>query len=140
MPIPAPVLVGCWFFALKAADKPASRNLWAPRDLDTVSIRNRRTAIRRRLSDSRDRFLKICRPAVKGRKRFHADGNADCASYPIRAEGGIFGVAAFANNDLPETLMARMDNALYRAKATGRNRVELSTPPAAASPSLQPTV
>ncbi len=61
MPIPVSDLVGCRDFALKAAGEPSSGRLWVPRDLVTVSIRNRRTAIRRRLSDSRDRFLKIMR-------------------------------------------------------------------------------
>lgn len=37
-----------------------------------------------------------------------------------------FGVAAFREGDSPESLLKRADEALYRAKAAGRNRVEVS--------------
>jgi diguanylate cyclase (GGDEF)-like protein len=37
-----------------------------------------------------------------------------------------FGVAQASTEDDADSLMARVDNALYRAKLNGRNRVELS--------------
>jgi diguanylate cyclase (GGDEF)-like protein len=39
-----------------------------------------------------------------------------------------FGVAEFVEGDTMESLITRADNALYRAKINGRNRVELSLP------------
>ena len=42
-----------------------------------------------------------------------------------------FGVAQYVYGDTPETLISRADNALYRAKLTGRNLVQLASPPIA---------
>jgi diguanylate cyclase (GGDEF)-like protein len=39
-----------------------------------------------------------------------------------------FGVAQYCPDDTAETLLARTDNAVYRAKLNGRNRVALSVP------------
>ena len=39
-----------------------------------------------------------------------------------------FGVAECAIGDTPDSLIARVDNALYRAKLNGRNRVEIDAP------------
>ncbi|ABD87761.1 GGDEF domain-containing protein [Rhodopseudomonas palustris] len=50
-----------------------------------------------------------------------------------------FGVAECVLGDTPESLLARVDNALYRAKMNGRNRVELAPPPLTEAPALAPT-
>ncbi|MBB5048210.1 diguanylate cyclase (GGDEF)-like protein [Rhodopseudomonas rhenobacensis] len=50
-----------------------------------------------------------------------------------------FGVAECVPGDTPESLLARVDNALYRAKMNGRNRVELASAPLAESPLLAPS-
>ncbi|HEY0328933.1 MAG TPA: diguanylate cyclase [Rhodopseudomonas sp.] len=49
-----------------------------------------------------------------------------------------FGVAECVLGDVPEVLLARVDNALYRAKMNGRNRVEAARPPLADAPELAP--
>jgi diguanylate cyclase (GGDEF)-like protein len=57
---------------------------------------------------------------------FDIVGNVTCS----------FGVAECADGDTAETLIARADDALYRAKVKGRNRVETIAQPADASPGL----
>jgi PleD family two-component response regulator len=50
-----------------------------------------------------------------------------------------FGVAQFEEGDTPDSLIARADDALYRAKINGRNMVEFAQQqPAVVSPALQP--
>jgi diguanylate cyclase (GGDEF)-like protein len=57
--------------------------------------------------------LDVCRTA------FDVVGSVTCS----------FGVAAFAQGDTAATLIARADDALYRAKVKGRNRVEWADRP-----------
>ena len=49
-----------------------------------------------------------------------------------------FGVAQFEDSDTPETFIARADEALYRAKINGRNRIDLAPRPAVVKPELEP--
>ena len=49
-----------------------------------------------------------------------------------------FGVAEFQDGDTAETLLARADDALYRAKSNGRNRIELADQSPAPGTSIAP--
>ena len=57
---------------------------------------------------------------------FHMVGKVTCS----------FGVAEYTAGDTGAALVARADEALYRAKISGRNRVELAPPPKATKPSF----
>jgi diguanylate cyclase (GGDEF)-like protein len=60
------------------------------------------------------------------RTEFDAVGHITCS----------FGVAECMVGDTPDRMIARADDALYRAKMNGRDRVELAPPPMVDSPSL----
>jgi diguanylate cyclase (GGDEF)-like protein len=61
---------------------------------------------------------------------FDIVGNVTCS----------FGVAEWAEGDTAETLIARADDALYRAKVKGRNRVEIIVRPAVTGAGLSSVV
>ncbi|MFP5239353.1 MAG: diguanylate cyclase [Acidobacteriota bacterium] len=53
---------------------------------------------------------------------------------PVERVTASFGVAAYHHGDDVAGLLRRADDALYRAKASGRNRVEIAPPPGLTSP------
>ncbi|WP_243439932.1 diguanylate cyclase [Fundidesulfovibrio soli] len=53
---------------------------------------------------------------------------------PVEQVTASFGVAAYHPGDDVASLLRRADDALYRAKASGRNRVEIAPPPGLTSP------
>lgn len=62
---------------------------------------------------------------------------AGIGKIPFAEVGSItcsFGVAYYQPGDTAETLLARADDALYRAKSNGRNRIELAEQPQADAP------
>jgi diguanylate cyclase (GGDEF)-like protein len=62
---------------------------------------------------------------------------------PVGSITSSFGVAEFNDGETAESLIARADNALYRAKMNGRNRVELDLPaaePTELSPADDPQI
>lgn len=66
--------------------------------------------------------------AVAGAERLRNAVNKDQFSLPggdaARAVSVSIGVAEFQSGDTPDSILRRADEALYRAKAAGRNRVE----------------
>ncbi len=79
----------------------------------------------------------IITPGSDGRAAYHAaEKLRDEISKVVFDKAGTvtcsFGVAQYSDGDTPETFLARADNAMYRAKINGRNRVELASELAAA--------
>jgi diguanylate cyclase (GGDEF)-like protein len=67
-------------------------------------------------------------------RRYVADTPAQSGDGPIPFTISI-GIAMFNSRDVAaDSIMARADMALYRAKAHGRNRVEMSKPESSANP------
>jgi len=88
-----------------------------------------------------EEFVILC-PGSNGAMACHIAGNLRDAipKLAIESAGSItcsFGVAQYEDGDTPDSLLARADDALYRAKLNGRNTVELAALPAVASPALQ---
>jgi diguanylate cyclase (GGDEF)-like protein len=83
----------------------------------------------------------IVAPGSDGRAAYHAaEKLRDEISQVVFDKAGTltcsFGVAQYVDGDTAETLIARADDAMYRAKIKGRNRVELAAEPAATEPDL----
>ncbi|MEI9805381.1 MAG: GGDEF domain-containing protein [Pseudolabrys sp.] len=74
--------------------------------------------------------------------RMAANLAAAIRSHAFGAVGKItcsFGVVEFEDSDTAETLMARVDEALYLAKMNGRDRAEMALRHPVAAPHLAPT-
>ena len=76
-----------------------------------------------------EEFLLVCRHATREAGHATADNiraRMEAFAFPdVGTVTGSFGVAAYRDGDTLASLVGRADAALYRAKAAGRNRVEL---------------
>lgn len=76
-----------------------------------------------------EEFVIVCRHATRDAGQATAEKiRARVERHPFPTVGQVtasFGVAAYRNGDTLASLLGRADSALYRAKANGRNRVEV---------------
>ena len=70
--------------------------------------------------------LEAAKPAVE---RLRASVQAEVSAGDGEAITASFGLALWSAGEPVETLLSRVDTALYRAKELGRNRVEIAPPP-----------